>query len=57
MLSSEFAPEMGALLRSLEQKVVTEPSLRHEEMDDVIRHIERAIVTLCALHIKLRSIK
>ena len=54
MLSSEFNNEMGALLRSLERRVSTEVSTRHGDMTDALDHIERAIITLVALHIQLR---
>ena len=68
MLATEFSQEMGALIRSLEQKVRVEPILakiptpissdlgevpRH--LDHSLDHIERVIVTLVALHISLRS--
>ena len=55
MLTSEFLPEMGALLRSLEARVRNEPNLRHEDLDTALAHIERAIVILTALHLSLRS--
>jgi len=58
MLSSEFAQEMGALLRSLEQRMRTEPALSaaHDPAADALDHIERAIVSLVALHISLRRV-
>lgn len=55
MLSSEFNNEMGSLLRSLAQRVATEPAVRHGETRDALEHIERAIITLVNLHIQLRS--
>lgn len=67
MLSSEFNQEMGALIRSLEMKVFREPVLMQSSSippgvgavpSDVVitlDHIERAIVSLVALHISLRS--
>lgn len=69
MLTTEFNQEMGALIRSLEIKVRMEPALSRipappESLDvgevpvDVritLDHIERAIVSLVALHISLRS--
>lgn len=54
MLSSEFNNEMGTLLRSLERRVQTEVEVRHGDKTDALDHIERAIVTLVALHIQLR---
>lgn len=54
MLSSEFNNEMGTLLRSLERRVQAEAEVRHGDKTDALDHIERAIVTLVALHIQLR---
>ena len=62
MLTSEFNNELGALIRSLEQKVRTEPELSSRGVKglalpptDALAHIERAIVSLVALHISLRK--
>lgn len=55
MLASEFIPEMGALIRSLEQKVRTAPELRHEDVEDALDYIERALVILIALDLNLRK--
>lgn len=66
MLTSDFVQEMGLLIRSLEQKVRQEPALSHlpevagvgEVPADVrisLDHVERAIVSLVALHISLQK--
>ena len=56
MLSSEFSHEVGILIRSLEQRVRQEPLLQHQNGTiPPLDHIERAIVTLVALHIALRQ--
>lgn len=55
MLNSEFTPEMGALIRSLESKVRLYPNLRHEDLNEALDHLEQAIVILCALHINLKG--
>lgn len=60
MLTSEFNQEMGSLIRSLEMRVAREPSLSHQYHEgpatlDALDHVERAIVTLIALHITLRK--
>ena len=58
MLSSDFTQEMGALIRSLEQKVRLEPALAASQIPSIegsLDHIERAIVSLVALHIALRQ--
>lgn len=58
MLTSDFNNEMGALIRSLEQKVRQEPFLTAQpEAIDALESIERAIVCLVALHIKLRRLR
>lgn len=54
MLTSEFEQEMGALVRSLGNRARMEPSLQYGELEDAKATIERAIVTLCALHISLQ---
>lgn len=54
MLSSEFSVELGALIRSLEQKVRTEPGL-HTKGDEVLDSLERAIVQLISLHLELQK--
>lgn len=53
MLTSEFIPEMGALLRRLEGRVQNEPSLRTEDVRTVQDHVERAIVVLVAEWVEL----
>jgi hypothetical protein len=52
MLSSEFLQEMGALLRSLEQKVRTEPDVRSADPAD---QIERAIIALVQIRLEMKS--
>ena len=54
MLSSEFQTELGTLIRSLMQRVGTEPTVRVGTQRDALDHIERAIITLVELHISLR---
>lgn len=62
MLTSEFQHELGALIRSLEHRVVMEPALQ-EVMDvrqglaEAMEQIERAIVTLVALHVNLQEMR
>lgn len=53
MLSSEFTPEMGALIRRLETRIRNQPNLRHEDVPAALASIEESIVILCALHMKL----
>jgi hypothetical protein len=53
VLSSEFNNEMGALIRSLEQKVRVETAHRADTMTDAQDHLDRAIVSLIALRIEL----
>lgn len=54
MTTEEFNQEMGALLRSLSTKILTEPHLQHT-MDeyDVTQHLDRAIVALVALRLTI----
>lgn len=54
MLTSEFNEEMGSLIRSLQQKVQTEPSHLRADERDALDYLERAIVALVAMHIQLR---
>jgi hypothetical protein len=56
MLTSEFVPEMGAMIRRLEQRVREDPQLKEDRQTDVEDDLEAAIITLCALLIKLRSV-
>lgn len=56
MLSSEFTQELGALIRRLETRVRLDPVLQHENVEGVQKDIEDAIVTLCAVHIRLGRI-
>lgn len=58
MLSSEFSQEMGALIRSLEQKVRMEPGLFTQPSEPAATmfardHIERAIIALVAIYLSL----
>lgn len=55
MNTEQFIQEMGALHRSLEMRVKNEPALKQEDLPGVIAHLERAIVGLTALTLKLRS--
>lgn len=51
MLSSEFIQEMGTLIRSLEQKVRTEPDVRNAAPAD---QVERAIIALVQLRLEMK---
>jgi hypothetical protein len=55
MLSSEFVPELGALLRSLEARIRQAPGLIHEGEADVLDHLRDAIVSLTAVYLSLRD--
>jgi hypothetical protein len=56
MLTSEFATEIGTLIRSLQQRVLMEPVLQQVKSEiPPLDHIERAIATLVALHVALRK--
>ena len=55
MLSNELAQELGALIRSLEGQVRQHPNLRASDEQDVIEHIDQAIVALVAVRMKLRT--
>lgn len=56
MLSSEFNAELGTIIRSLEAQVRQHPQLMHQADErDVLEHIEQAIVSLVAWHIKIRE--
>lgn len=55
MLTSEFVPEMGALLRRLEGRVRNDPTLMLTDGEDLLMEIEDAIVVLCVLHFKLQK--
>lgn len=50
MLSSDFQQELGALLRRLQDKVRTEPSVRSEDPKD---QIERAIIALVSVRLEM----
>jgi hypothetical protein len=56
MLSSEFTQEMGALIRRLEARVRHDPTLINADGEDLLFELEDAIVTLCALHVKLERL-
>ena len=51
MLSSDFIQEMGALVRSLEQKIRTEPDVRSCDPAD---QIERAIIALVQIRLEMK---
>jgi hypothetical protein len=55
MLSSEFGPEMGALLRSLEARIRSHPNLMYGDSDDALDHLRDAIVALTAVYLSLRD--
>lgn len=52
MLSSEFQQEMGALVRSLSQRVRTDPDVRD---GDPVEAIDAAIITLIELRLSLQK--
>lgn len=54
MLSSEFNAELGSLIRSLEQKVRDEPTVRGDgHYRTPLDHLDRAIISLIAQRIAL----
>lgn len=53
MLSSELSQEIGALIRGLSQRIRLDPELQIDDIDDVQRRLDEAIVALCAIRIKL----
>jgi hypothetical protein len=53
MLNSEFSAEMATLLRSLQQRVRTEPAARQ---DAPIVNIERAIIALVQEWLRLKEL-
>lgn len=59
MLSSEFNQELGALIRSLEQKVRTEPQTWSNDPlvlgASVQDNLDRAIINLIALRLSLNE--
>lgn len=56
MMTSEFTAELGAFIRSAEQKIRLEPDLQHTTtVDNALDAIEQAIIRLVALHIYLRK--
>ena len=55
MLSNELANELASLIRSLEAQIRQHPNLRASDEQDVIEHIDQAIVALVAVRMKLRT--
>lgn len=55
MLSSEFTAELGAFIRSLESQIRQHPELRSSDKHDVIDDLDRAIVSLIAVRMKLKA--
>jgi hypothetical protein len=55
MLSHEFTNELGALVRSLESQIRQHPELRSSDEHDVIDDLDRAIVSLIAVRMKLKA--
>lgn len=53
MLSHEFMTELGAFVRALEAQVRSHPELRASDERDVIDDLDRAIVSLIAVRMKL----
>lgn len=57
MLSSEFSQEMGALLRSLADRVRQEPDLKDStDVNVALSELDRAIVRLVSLRLHLSTI-
>lgn len=58
MLTSEFTQEMGALIRSLENRVRNDPTLTFDTNDkeDVLHEIDDAIIVLIALRFKIQRL-
>lgn len=54
MLSTEFITELGAFIRSLESEIRQQPELRSSDEQDVIGNLDRAIVSLIAVRMKLK---
>lgn len=54
MLSTDFQAEMGALIRSLANRIVVEPELRAVDADLVLDEIDRAIIRLVGLRLSLQ---
>ena len=54
MLSNEFITELGAFVRSLEAQIRQHPELRASDERDVLDDLDRAIVSLIAVRMKLR---
>ena len=55
MLSNELTNELGALIRSLEAQIRQHPNLRASDEQDVLEHIDQAIVALVVVRMKLRT--
>lgn len=53
MLTSEFLPEMGALIRRLEGRVRNDRTLLTSDGEDLLHEIEDALVVLCVLYLRL----
>lgn len=53
MLNSEFTQEMGALLRRLQEKVRTQPTVRSDDPKD---RIEQAIIALVAIRLDMEKL-
>lgn len=54
MLSNEFITELGAFVRQLEAQIRQHPELRASDERDVLDDLDRAIVSLIAVRMKLR---
>lgn len=54
MLSNEFITELGAFIRQLESEIRTHPELRSADAIDVIGNLDRAIISLVAVRMKLK---
>lgn len=53
MYSHEFIAELGGFIRSLEAQIRQHPELRVSDAPDAIEELDRAIVALIAVRMKL----
>jgi hypothetical protein len=55
MLSHEFTAELGAFIRQLEAQIRKHPELTHSDSEDALENLDRAIVSLIAVRMKMRA--
>jgi hypothetical protein len=54
MLSHEFIAELGAFIRQLEAQIRKHPELRSSDEGNALDDLDRAIVSLIAVRMKLK---